>query len=250
MAWLPKYEELERAVGGRNWLDMMIVYFDEYAYEQQEFTRRLNGLIGEMNEACADRITFVQELWSVPGEPVPVKIAVFLEEMMNKEGSRECQLADLVNEALPICDEFRRSVNSANWEPQFIYYCERSKLDDIRLARQINTLCDTLTNVIDGRWAFIGELETLAYKEVAEDTEKMENYNQLSCQLRNGVRMRDRYIRELQTSDMFDEVVESIKILKRLQLDDMEKASRLLLMAREIQSKVFEKNTFIARLRD
>ncbi|GKB64918.1 hypothetical protein Tco_0921104 [Tanacetum coccineum] len=43
---------------------------------------------------------------------------------------------------------------------------------------------------------------------------------------------------------------ESIEILKRVQLDDMEKASRLLLMVREIQSKVFEKNTFIARLRD
>ncbi|GJW23169.1 hypothetical protein Tco_0033791 [Tanacetum coccineum] len=98
MAWLPKCEELERAVGGHNWLDMMIVYFDEYAYEQREFTRRLNGLIGEMNEACADRIAFVRELRSVAGESVPAKATVFLEEMMNKEGSREWQLADLVRE--------------------------------------------------------------------------------------------------------------------------------------------------------
>ncbi|GKA47730.1 hypothetical protein Tco_0740613 [Tanacetum coccineum] len=151
MTWLPKCKELERAVGGRNWLDMMIVYFDEYAYEQREFTRRLNGLIGEMNEACADKMAFVQELQSVAVESVPAKTAVFLEQMMNKE-------------ALLICDELRRSVNSADWEPQFIYYCERSKLDDIRLARQINALCDTLTTVIDERWAFIGELEMLAYK--------------------------------------------------------------------------------------
>ncbi|GJY33604.1 hypothetical protein Tco_0418073 [Tanacetum coccineum] len=63
--------------------------------------------------------------------------------------------------ALPICDGLRRSVNSTDWEPQFIYYCERSKLDDIRLATQINALCDTLTNVIDGRWSFVGELEML-----------------------------------------------------------------------------------------
>ncbi|GJV59840.1 hypothetical protein Tco_1465940 [Tanacetum coccineum] len=62
MAWLPKYEELERAVGGRNWLDMMI------------------------------------ELQSVADESVPAKTAVFLEEMMNKESSREWQLADLVRE--------------------------------------------------------------------------------------------------------------------------------------------------------
>ncbi|GJX89097.1 hypothetical protein Tco_0341111 [Tanacetum coccineum] len=66
--------------------------------------------------------------------------------------------------ALPICDELCRSVNSPDWEPQFIYYCERAKLEDIRLARQINALCDTLTNVIDGRWTFVGELEMLAYK--------------------------------------------------------------------------------------
>nr|GEZ98883.1 hypothetical protein [Tanacetum cinerariifolium] len=39
-----------------------------------------------------------------------------------------------------------------------------SKLDDIRLARQINALCDTLTTVIDGRWPFITELEVLSYK--------------------------------------------------------------------------------------
>ncbi|GKC51946.1 hypothetical protein Tco_1074691 [Tanacetum coccineum] len=57
--------------------------------------------------------------------------------------------------------------------------------------------------------------------------------------LRKGVRMRDSYIRELWTSDMSNEVVYSIEILKRVQLDVMEKASRLLLMVREIQSKVF-----------
>ncbi|GJT04798.1 hypothetical protein Tco_0839260 [Tanacetum coccineum] len=77
---------------------MMIFYFDEYAYEQRKFTRRLNGLIGEMNEACADRIAFVRELCSVAGESVPTKTAVFLEEMMNKESSREWQLANLVRE--------------------------------------------------------------------------------------------------------------------------------------------------------
>ncbi|GJS39083.1 hypothetical protein Tco_0564126 [Tanacetum coccineum] len=149
MAWLPKCEELERAVGGHNWLDMMIVYFDEYAYEQREFTRRLNGLIGEMNEACADRIAFVRELRSVAGESVPAKAAVFLEEMMNPGG--------------PCLRRLLEVVDKEGFGAQFIYY-ERAKLDDIRLARQINALCDTLTNVIDGRWTFVGELDMLAYK--------------------------------------------------------------------------------------
>ncbi|GKD36951.1 hypothetical protein Tco_1257158 [Tanacetum coccineum] len=65
------------------------------------------------------------------------------------------------------------------------------------------------------------QLLVLYIREIAEDREKMENYRQLSGDLRNG-----------------------------MQLDDMEKASRLLLMAREVQNKVFEKNAFIARLRD
>ncbi|GJS89288.1 hypothetical protein Tco_0771924 [Tanacetum coccineum] len=118
-----------------------------------------------MNGACADRMAFVRELRSVAGESVPAKTAVFFEEMMNKEGSREWQLADLVREgkervreidffvgklmrdarALPICDELRRSVNSPDWDPQFIYYCERAKIDDLR-------------------WSFVGELDMLAYK--------------------------------------------------------------------------------------
>ncbi|GJY30174.1 hypothetical protein Tco_0413669 [Tanacetum coccineum] len=51
--------------------------------------------------------------------------------------------------ALPIFDKLHRSVNSPDWEPQFIYYYERSKLDDIR-------------------WNFVEELEMLAYKFVPE----------------------------------------------------------------------------------
>nr|GEV29776.1 hypothetical protein [Tanacetum cinerariifolium] len=138
MEWLPKCKDLERAVDRRNWLDMMIVYFDEYAYEQREFVRRVNRLICEMNEACAYRMDFVRELRSVTGKSVPAKTGVFLEEMMNKEGNREWQLDDLKGKpmaALPTCDELRRSVSLSGWEPQFILYCERAKSDDVRLAR-------------------------------------------------------------------------------------------------------------------
>ncbi|GJT52415.1 hypothetical protein Tco_0978572 [Tanacetum coccineum] len=46
-----------------------------------------------------------------------------------------------------------------------------------------------------------------------------------------------------------DEVLKSIEIMRSMQLDDMEKASHLLLMAREIQTKVHKKNNFIVRLR-
>ncbi|GKG50655.1 hypothetical protein Tco_0538779, partial [Tanacetum coccineum] len=84
------------------------------------------------------------------------------------------------------------------------------------------------------------QLSVLFRREVAEDLEKMENYHRLSNNLRNSVRIRDRYISDLQIFHMSDEVVESIEILRRMQLDDIEKASHLLLMAKEIQNKVYE----------
>ncbi|GJR36748.1 hypothetical protein Tco_1212432 [Tanacetum coccineum] len=52
-----------------------------------------------MREACEDMVDFVRELRSVAGETVLAKTALFLEEMMNKEGSREWQLRDLEKEA-------------------------------------------------------------------------------------------------------------------------------------------------------
>ncbi|GJZ68569.1 hypothetical protein Tco_0631809 [Tanacetum coccineum] len=63
------------------------------------------------------------------------------------------------------------------------------------------------------------QLSVLFRREVTKDLVKMEDYFKLSDELRIGV-------------------------------DDMEKASRLALMAREIQDKVYEKNTFIAKLRE
>nr|GEZ69357.1 hypothetical protein [Tanacetum cinerariifolium] len=78
------------------------------------------------------------------------------------------------------------------------------------------------------------QLSVLFRREVAEDLEKMEHYCRLSNELKNDVRMRDKYIRELQISHMSDEDIESIKILRRMQVNDMEKASPLLLMAKVI----------------
>ncbi|GJX30556.1 hypothetical protein Tco_0238635 [Tanacetum coccineum] len=66
------------------------------------------------------------------------------------------------------------------------------------------------------------------------------------------VLMRDAYIEEFQRLQMYDnsdEVIESIEILKGMQVDDMEKTSRLILLAREVQNRVYEKNNFITKLR-
>ncbi|GKC97485.1 hypothetical protein Tco_1167760 [Tanacetum coccineum] len=64
--------------------------------------------------------------------------------------------------ALPICDELRRSVNSPDWEPQFILRCRREISEDLRLAREINALCARLTAIVNKREAFADELDILA----------------------------------------------------------------------------------------
>ncbi|GJY36479.1 hypothetical protein Tco_0421857 [Tanacetum coccineum] len=294
MAWLPNCEELERVVGGRNWLDMMIVYFDEYVYEHQEFTHRLNGLIGEINEAwqigwilfknfgvwrinalCDTLTTVIDERWAFIGELemlaytfVPGKMAEFMKEIQDKDipnlmklqilgncWSKRALFAD-VHRCLSDSSLFFAASVTVLWlvaadaeEGVPDMSLMWNIVDQRKIANTSTPLLQELARAADSD-DIRDRLLVLLTREVADDTEKMENYRQLSGQLRNGVRMRDIYIRELWTSDMSDEVVKSIEILKRMQLDDMEKTSRLLLMAREIQSKVFEKNIFIARLRD
>ncbi|GJW08078.1 hypothetical protein Tco_1570501 [Tanacetum coccineum] len=93
------------------------------------------------------------------------------------------------------------------------------------------------------------QLSVLFQREVVEDSQKMHDYRRLSSELTEAVRMRDEYMNELQMFDNCEEILESIEIMRRMQLDDMEKASRLMLMAREIQNKVHEKNSFIVKLR-
>ncbi|GKD78259.1 hypothetical protein Tco_1340880, partial [Tanacetum coccineum] len=68
---------------------------------------------------------------------------------------------------LPICDELRRSVNSPDWEPQFIL-CRRGEIaEDVRLEREINTLCAHVTAIVDERESFVDELDMLAPKFVS-----------------------------------------------------------------------------------
>ncbi|GJS33667.1 hypothetical protein Tco_0532049 [Tanacetum coccineum] len=107
MEWLPMCEELEKAVGGRNWLDMMIVYCQQFADEHRDFALQVNKLVGVMNEACSSRMAFIRELRSVADKAVPAKTAMFLEEMMNKEGNREWQLRNLAKEAKELAFEIR-----------------------------------------------------------------------------------------------------------------------------------------------
>ncbi|GJV51779.1 hypothetical protein Tco_1447520 [Tanacetum coccineum] len=65
-----------------------------------------------------------------------------------------------------ICDELRRSVNSPNWEPQFILRCCREISKDLRLAREINALCARVNAIVDERETFVDKLDILGERSV------------------------------------------------------------------------------------
>ncbi|GKC46003.1 hypothetical protein Tco_1063725 [Tanacetum coccineum] len=72
--------------------------------------------------------------------------------------------------ALPRCDELRRAINSLEWEDMFILYCRRAISEDLRLAKEINGLCASLTTVIEEREHFINELDVLVDRFMPEKT--------------------------------------------------------------------------------
>ncbi|GJU71433.1 putative reverse transcriptase domain-containing protein [Tanacetum coccineum] len=221
------------------------------------------------------------------GSGVVALLEIARDPTMNKEGTIEWQLADVQREAKERVREIEFFVGKLMRDARVILSDESNcvyfkvdgdkdeivkacgygaKSDDVRLARQINAMCDTLTEVIDERWSIIGELDMLAYKfvpgKMAEFMKEMQDkdisnlmklqihgkeFELRACEkdlfiqklkLRIGVERRDGYISKLQISDMSKEVLESIEILRLMQVDDMEKASHLALMAREIQDKI------------
>ncbi|GJT21219.1 hypothetical protein Tco_0891156 [Tanacetum coccineum] len=84
-----KCEELERVVGRCNWLDMMIVYCQEFANEHRDFALRVNRLNGDMILACEDRGSKEWPLRDLEKEAreMAFKIDSFLLKLMDEEPS-------------------------------------------------------------------------------------------------------------------------------------------------------------------
>nr|GEV30129.1 hypothetical protein [Tanacetum cinerariifolium] len=57
-----------------------------------------------------------------------------------------------------------RRMGTADWEPQFILRCNREKLEDVRLARDITALCMRVSAIVDERVNFVNELDMLEPK--------------------------------------------------------------------------------------
>ncbi|GJZ10465.1 hypothetical protein Tco_0545224 [Tanacetum coccineum] len=109
----------------------------------------MSRLCGEITQVCQDRIAFVRELESVAGVTVTAKTAMFLKEMMDKEGSREWQLVDLEKEA-------KERALEIDW----------SMGEDYRLASEINRVAGEVNNMVVVKDQFLEELDSLGVRPV------------------------------------------------------------------------------------
>nr|GEU67110.1 hypothetical protein [Tanacetum cinerariifolium] len=89
--------------------------------------------------------------------------------------------------------ELRSTSKSANWEPMFVLYCQRSADEDYRLAREINKVVMEVNGVVMAKDQYIEELGSLGTRHVPS---KMAEF-----------------LREIQRSDK--EIVAKLQILMR-----------------------------------
>nr|GEZ13283.1 hypothetical protein [Tanacetum cinerariifolium] len=109
-------------------------------------------------------------------------------------------------------------------------------------------LLQELARVADSR-DIRDQLSVIFRIEVFKDSHTMRDYDRLSIEITEAVRIRDEYMKELQMIRRSDPAGESVEIMRRMHVEDTKAASRLMLMAKKMQMKVCEKNNFIARLR-
>ncbi|GJV28671.1 hypothetical protein Tco_1385119 [Tanacetum coccineum] len=78
MTSLPKCGALWDAVGGWEWVDMMILFFKRSATEDREFARRISDLLPEIVVAYDDKVDFIWKLEAMPGIDATIKTAELL----------------------------------------------------------------------------------------------------------------------------------------------------------------------------
>ncbi|GJQ90940.1 hypothetical protein Tco_0002079 [Tanacetum coccineum] len=88
--WMDMVETIVSAISsmmscGDEWVDMMVLYCQSSAVDNQEFARRINALLWEMVVAYDDRVDFIRVLESVTGVIAAVKTAKFLNEIFWKD---------------------------------------------------------------------------------------------------------------------------------------------------------------------
>nr|GEV89043.1 hypothetical protein [Tanacetum cinerariifolium] len=170
-------EELD-SLGVRHVPSKMAEFLREIQMSDKETVAKLQILRREIELNAGKKDLFIQKLkgkgeslsfLSVAGETVSMKTGVFLEEMMNKEGSREWQFHGLEKKDREIAfkiDSFLLKLMDEEPSHRSVFGGDDGQRgaisEDQRLAWQINAMCDTLTDIIDERENLIQELDVLA----------------------------------------------------------------------------------------
>nr|GEW83347.1 hypothetical protein [Tanacetum cinerariifolium] len=86
-------------------------------------------------------------------------------------------------------------------------------------------------------------------RDVKEDASKVSEFKKLAHEFLKDVRMRRGYIGELKKLKTNKNAIGMVELLQRMQKDDREKATYLLLMANETKLKMQDKNSFIFNIK-
>nr|GEW67637.1 hypothetical protein [Tanacetum cinerariifolium] len=214
-------------------MDQLIVLFEREVDEDAGKVRDIRRLSSELREAVRRRDGYVAELKASRSYDDALGTIEMLTHMQLDDMEKAARLLLMARESQIKVDE----------NTNFIMRMRDPKMDAPL------PLLEELTRAVESNLTK-DQLIVLFEREVDEDAGKVRDIRRLSSELREAVRRRDGYVAELKASRSYDDALGTIEMMTHMQLDDMEKAARLLLMARESQIKVDENTDFIMRMRD
>ncbi|GJV08699.1 hypothetical protein Tco_1346355 [Tanacetum coccineum] len=112
MTSLPKCGALRDAVGGWEWVDIMVLFCKRSAAEDRKFFRRISELLQEMVVAYDDKVDFIRELEAMPSIDAVVKTAEFLNENLRKDDKRLRKLRNMEIDAGISADQKERFIQT------------------------------------------------------------------------------------------------------------------------------------------
>nr|GEX42630.1 hypothetical protein [Tanacetum cinerariifolium] len=116
---------------------------------------------------------------------------------------------------------------------------------DLRLAREINALCDRLTDVVDEREAFANKLDMLAGKEISQDLRLAREINALCDRLTDVVDEREAFANKLDMLAGKYVLGKMVEFSKQIQSKDIPNLMKLQILGREFELRAQEKELLL-----
>nr|GEW83229.1 hypothetical protein [Tanacetum cinerariifolium] len=244
MVALPRCDELHQSVNSPEWEDMFILYYRRAVSEDLRLAIEINGLCagltavieerehfideldilvdraivedlrlaGVVNSLCKEiagiieeRELLVKDLDILVGRFIPQKTVEFIRETSGKDS---CAVVARLAGGVPVFQEEGGAHELSAMMTSCSIFSRSACSECSAISSHSSYLADShATN---------DQLSVLFRREVAEDSQKVQEFRRLSSELREAVRMRDQYIDELKMSNSYDEIFESIEIMRRM----------------------------------